>query len=255
MAGDLSREGGDRYAGKRMVIAALVESIKTGRTDKFFRDATGLGERVAVSDRVRGAVARREAEKIYSAVTKVFLDAVVNGDGLRLDGFGRIFLKQGESEKEVEWLDGDGNACAENASNGETQMYRLERGKAGWYAFAQPHSPDASAWELKAAGFVSAGWVLSSLQKVKNKMDGVMYGPIADRDTFVDWRGVRSAFVPWSDGSKTMIDVVWERRIAGYGPGAKNSEVWVYDDIARGETSFVNVRYEVSGSLRLHVTK
>lgn len=252
MSGYLSRSGGDRYADKRMVIAALIATIKQ-RKDSYFRGVAGIKAGDAVPSSVRDAVAKVEADKIYRAISKVFLNAVLVGGGLRLDGFGKIFLKKNRSEKEVRWLDDYGVHCYDpdtgrGAGVGVRKMYKVESTPRGYYAYVKANYVMQQDREIFIAAMVAAGWVDVGAGYVR-------FGPVPPSKCSYMGSSGFAAVLPWTTGTSS-VPVAYERRIVEFGPGARSNMIWVCSDDEYGPACVVAVVYrEVDGAWRVNVTR
>ena len=245
VSANLSREGGDRYAGKRLVIRALADSIKTSKSDKYFRERVGLKQSQIVTDAVRESVAMADAKKIYPAICKVFLEAVVNGDGLRLDGIGRIFLRQSTTEKEVRWLDNYGRNCVREGDDlgpGQRRMYKLETTPAGYYAWVTAHFLDLGRRLEFYSQMIAVGW-----GGVVGVDSPVYFGPVKEGD-FIYFSEGLGVMAPWIDGQMSPVAVSYQRRIKEYGPGAQQNKIWICRDDEYGPGCVVAVMYKEQDS-------
>jgi hypothetical protein len=79
--------GGDRYAGKRLIIAAIEEALRTLENGREIREFFGLGPARVLKQKHRDRWAEVKAPEVYRALVEGMAQGVQSFEGLRIGGF------------------------------------------------------------------------------------------------------------------------------------------------------------------------
>lgn len=265
--GNLTQDGGDRWADTRRIVKLIENSLVENMTDKEVREKFGYRQKHAVTERMKRRIAAVQAEKAYVAMMAAWSEAALEPivmvrnvgpwqleeyrGGLLLQGIGRI-AKVEKEPKPVRWYVEDTDQdCSEDPQSGEVLMFRRETYPSGWYAAHTLYSgPDPSehSWnESHLAGLLEHGWFIPWWTQSPIYKWYLAYGPIKAEDTFqANYSSGRGAIVQLDDGRLSTWQVDYlklgERN---YRTGV--NEAWAYYDEAWQCDRMVAIDYEQAG--------
>lgn len=84
---NLTKRGGDRYAGKRMILDAIEEALRTVENGREIREFFGLGPARVLKQKHRDRWAEIKAPDVYRAMVEGMTEGALLFDGLRIGGF------------------------------------------------------------------------------------------------------------------------------------------------------------------------
>lgn len=222
---EAGRDGGDRFADKRRLIALIAATLKANYTDLEVREAFGVGRRVVVSDAMRERMAAAKAPIVYRAIVRAFGAAAGESlaspsGGLFLPGVCRVGMKPREPVA-VAWVDDWGAPCSESPEEGERLMFKRETYKNGRYvAFSVAMGLPDNPWVALLGDFLAAGWFVPWWMQTENPVYqwGLVYGPLKSGE-----------IAPWPAGGQCPLPVeYWRLGWKNYKTG--KNEAWAYYD-------------------------